>query len=239
VQSNEASTGQARAASGIVGELMPCRGKKPFMLTMRTGFQLLDVEDLVALLHDAEEDDERIRAALNHRAFHTYTGWLDGQLVGAAVVQWRPGRHSEIVYIAVEEDKRGSGYGRQILEHVKAELPRHGRRLLVGTASSSIDNIAFYQRCGFRITAVKRDHFAYIDPEVTEFNIPVRDMIVFSYEQVEGLPDQDAALDIVNLTALDEESFLLIPASTRATSRNNAVLRAARSLRARLGGRSR
>jgi hypothetical protein len=29
---------------------------------------------------------------------------------------------------------------------------------------------------------VKRDHFSYVDPGVTEFGIPLKDMIVFSYE---------------------------------------------------------
>jgi chromate reductase, NAD(P)H dehydrogenase (quinone) len=200
------------------------------MLTMRTGVQPSDLEDLVAILHDAEEDDERTRAVLTNRSYQTYTGWLDGQLVGAAVVDWRPGLDSEILYIAVDENQRGQGHGRQILEHVTAELPRHGQRLIVGTANSSLDNIAFYQRCGFRMDAVKRDYFGYVEPEVTEFDIPLRDMIVFSYELTEHLPGQLPDADAVDLEALDEVSFLLVPGSTRLASRNNAVLRAVRSL---------
>ena len=200
------------------------------MLTMRIGVQPPDLEDLIALLHDAEEDDQRTRAALTNRAYQTYTGWLDGRLVGAAIVDWRPGLDSEILYIAVHEDQRGSGYGRQILEHVTAELPRHGQRLIVGTANSSLDNIAFYQRCGFRMSAVKRDYFSYIDPGVTEFNIPLRDMIIFSYEPTEQPPGQPAKTEEGDRSALDVVNFLLIPGSTRSASRNTAVLRAARSL---------
>ncbi len=200
------------------------------MLTMRTGVQPPGVEQLIEILHDAEEGDERTRAALTNNAFQTYTGWFDGHVVGAAVVDWRPGADSEILYIAVDEDKRSGGYGRQILEHIKAELPRHGRRLIVGTANSSLDNIAFYQRCGFRMYAVKRDYFAYIDPEVRERNIPLRDMIVFSYETTEHEPGRLRATEEVDVSALDAVKFLLIPGSTRSASRNSAVLRAARSL---------
>lgn len=206
------------------------------MVTVRTGVQPDDLDQLVALLHDAEEDDERTRAALTNSAYETYTGWLEGHLVGGAVVDWRAGADSEILYIAVAEDHRGHGHGRRILEHVTAELPRHGRRLIVGTANSSLDNIAFYQRCGFRMSAVKRDHFSYVDPEVIEFDIPMRDMIVFSYEADEpdawepGEAREHPEITDADLAALEDVSFLLVPGSTRAASKNNAVLRAARSL---------
>jgi ribosomal protein S18 acetylase RimI-like enzyme len=141
-----------------------------------------EAEELIAVLRDAEEDDDLIRAALRDPTNQAYAAWKDQCLVGAAVVRWIPGLSSEILYIAVVEEQRGQGHGRAILRHVIAELPAHGRRLMVGTANSSLDNIAFYQRCGFRLKAVKRDHFAYVRPQVSEFGIVMRDMIVFSYE---------------------------------------------------------
>lgn len=146
-------------------------------------------EDLVAVLRDAEEGDELIRAALRDPANEAFAAWNDGHLVGAAVVQWRPGLASELLYIAVVAERRGNGDGRTILSHLIDELPRHGRRLVVGTSNSSLDNIAFYQRCGFRMDAVKRDHFDYVQPPVIEHGITMRDMIVFAYELPEQ-PDQ-------------------------------------------------
>jgi ribosomal protein S18 acetylase RimI-like enzyme len=63
------------------------------------------------------------------------------------------------------------------------ESPRHGgRSLLVGTANSSLDNIAFYQKCGFRMYEIRRDYFAYIQPPVLEYGILLRDMLVFRYD---------------------------------------------------------
>src|SRR5258707_12064258 len=133
-------------------------------------------DELVAILHDAEGDDERIRAALRDPTCQAYTARVADELVGAAVVRWDPPDASELLYLAVAPHARGMGYGRQILAVIQAELPGHGRMLLVGTANSSLDNIAFYQKCGFPMSAVKRDFFDYIDPPIQENGIVMRDM---------------------------------------------------------------
>jgi ribosomal protein S18 acetylase RimI-like enzyme len=137
-------------------------------------------EELVPILHDAEEDDERIRAALRDPACRAYAALDGGEPIGAAVVRWA--EPSEILYIAVAPAVRGKGHGQRLVAALVAELPAHGRTLLVGTANCSLDNIAFYQKCGFRMFAVKRDYFAYIQPPMREYGIPMRDMIVFSYD---------------------------------------------------------
>lgn len=141
-----------------------------------------EAERLVPILHDAEEDDERIRAAMDEPACRSYAALVDGEPVGAAVVRWADGESGEIVYVAVRAGDRGKGYGRQIIAALQDELPAHGRTLLVGTANSALDNIAFYQKCGFRMHAVKPDYFAYIQPPIAEHGIVMRDMIVFRYD---------------------------------------------------------
>jgi hypothetical protein len=52
----------------------------------------------------------------------------------------------------------------------------------VGTSSTSLGNIAFYQKCGFRVTAVRPDYFWYHAEPLVEHGIPVRDMLVFTHE---------------------------------------------------------
>jgi len=141
-----------------------------------------DAEKLVPILHDAEEDDERIRAALREPTCQAYAGMLDDEPVGAAVVHWADREPSEILYLAVAAARRGTGIGRQIVAAVQDELPAHGRALLVGTANCALDNIAFYQKCGFRMHSVKRDYFDYIQPPLREHGIVMRDMIVFGYD---------------------------------------------------------
>ncbi len=138
---------------------------------------------LLPMLLDAEEGEERIRAVLLDPACTAYASWLDGQLVGAAVVRWEEQDPSEILYIEVAEALRGRGYGKQIIQALQDELLRHGgRSLLVGTANAALENIAFYQKCGFRMYEIRRDYFDYIQPPVLEHGIPLRDMLVLRYD---------------------------------------------------------
>ena len=138
---------------------------------------------LLPILSDAEEGEERIRATLLHPTCTAYASWLDGQLVGAAVVRWEEDEPSEIVYIAVAPDLRGRGYGKQIIQGLQEELRRRcGRALLVGAANAALENIAFYQKCGFRMFEIRHDYFAYIQPPIAEHGIVLRDMLVLRYD---------------------------------------------------------
>jgi ribosomal protein S18 acetylase RimI-like enzyme len=138
---------------------------------------------LLPLLLDADEDEGRIRAALLDPACTAFASWLDDQLVGAAVVRWEERDPSEILYIEVAADWRGHGYGTQFVRALQDELPRRGgRSLLVGTANAALENIAFYQKCGFRMYEIRQDYFAYIQPPVMEHAIQLRDMLVLRYD---------------------------------------------------------
>ncbi|HEY0754865.1 MAG TPA: GNAT family N-acetyltransferase [Ktedonobacteraceae bacterium] len=140
---------------------------------------------LLPVLVDAEEVEERIRAALLDPACIAYASWSDDQFAGAAVVRWAQNETSEILYIAVVAALRGHGYGKQFIYALQEELRQRGEHtLLVGTANASLANIAFYQKCGFRMFAIKRDYFAYIQPPLAENGIVLRDMIVFRYDLV-------------------------------------------------------
>lgn len=138
---------------------------------------------LLPILADAEEGEERIRATFLDPDCVAYASWLENELVGAAVVRWEENGSGEIVYIAVAPSRRGHGYGKQIISFLQEELrQRAGQALLVGTANASLENIAFYQKCGFRMFEVRRDFFAYIQPPISEHGIVLRDMLVLRYE---------------------------------------------------------
>ena len=105
-------------------------------------------------------------------------------LVGAATMRWRDDP-SELVELAVGVAHQGHGVGRRIVEWLVAEGRRRERRAIeVGTSSTSLGNIAFYQKCGFRPSAVRRDYFWYYRGEQRENGIPIRDMLVFRYDFV-------------------------------------------------------
>jgi len=138
---------------------------------------------LLPVLSDAEEGEERIRATLLDPTCTAYASWLDTQLAAAAVVRWKEEEPSEIIYIAVARDLRGHGYGKQVMHFFLEELRRRaGQVLQVGTANTALENIAFYQKCGFRLFEIRHDYFAYIQPPITENGMVLRDMIVLQYD---------------------------------------------------------
>lgn len=140
-----------------------------------------EAENLLAILHAADESDERILARLTSDLYTSYAARERGELVGAAVVRWQV-EESEIEYIAVAEQMRGRSYGKAIIAALLEEgRQRQVRAMLVGTADAALDNIAFYLKCGFRMDCVRRDYFSYIQPAIFENGIPLRDMLVLRY----------------------------------------------------------
>jgi len=138
---------------------------------------------LLPILSDAEEGEERIRATLLDPTCTAYATCFDGELVGAAVVRWAQEQASEIIYLAVAPPLRGRGYGKQIMRFLQEELcRRRGHSLLVGTANTAFENMAFYQKCGFRMFTIRRDYFTYIQPPIFEHGIVLRDMVVLRYD---------------------------------------------------------
>jgi ribosomal protein S18 acetylase RimI-like enzyme len=111
------------------------------------------------------------------RCFVGRTG--DGRTVGVYVlIETRP-RTAELVNIAVAEEDQGKGIGTRLVAHAIESARSSGYRTLeVGTGNSSTSQLAFYQKCGFRITGIDTDFFVlhYPDP-IYENGIQCRDMI--------------------------------------------------------------
>ncbi len=136
---------------------------------------------MLPLLSEADEDDERIRAEMGAPSRSTYRAFVGDTLVGAATMHWRADE-SELVYLVVAPGRRGQGHGSAIVAELLARARARGTgSVIVGTANSSLDNIAFYQRCGFRMDHVRPDYFAYIDPPIIEKGMTMRDMLVFRH----------------------------------------------------------
>jgi GNAT superfamily N-acetyltransferase len=146
---------------------------------------LAEIETLVALLEDALSSETMRRAMLADTSLTSYAAYRDGAIVGAVVVRWD--EESEIELLAVKAARRGQGIGRAIVAEVMEESRRRGvLRLLVGTGNFSLDNIVFYQKCGFRLSHIRRGWFDAIDPPEFWQEIKLRDMIVFDYDLTEA-----------------------------------------------------
>lgn len=139
-----------------------------------------DVDLLSVILREADEDQSRIRRVLTDDRHTGYLAVSGGHSVGAAVVRWQQAE-SEIEYIAVVPGRRCQGLGRALVNALLAEARRWGVPLLsVGTDNTSLDNVAFYQKCGFRMDSVRRDYFKYLSPPVVVDGVAMRDMVVLS-----------------------------------------------------------
>lgn len=144
-----------------------------------------EVESLFQLLLLAEGSVSALRWSLNNLSDTVYRVEDDGQLVGAATMRWSS-EPCEIIELAVEANLQGKGFGRQLIRSLIVEARRRGKqRMLVGTGNSSMGNIVFYQKCGFRMDHVRRDYFWYHQEPEIENGILLRDMLVFSYDLAE------------------------------------------------------
>ena len=86
---------------------------------------------------------------------------------------------AEIMNISIAEKFQGQGHGKAlVLDAIEIARSNKIHTLHVGTGNSSIAQMGFYQRCGFRITGIDFDFFTknYAE-EIIENGIICRDLI--------------------------------------------------------------
>lgn len=150
-----------------------------------------DVESLIPLLVLAEPSERALRWSLRNLSDTAYRLDIGGAAAGAASVRWDD-EPAEIVELAIAEAWQGHGLGRRMIDWIIVEAARRKRRALeVGTRNASLGNIAFYQRCGFRMHHVRQDYFTYYAEPVYENGIEVLDLLVFRYELGRGAMHPD------------------------------------------------
>jgi GNAT superfamily N-acetyltransferase len=141
-----------------------------------------ETEQLIPLLLEAEKSERALRWGLAHLVDTVYRMDDRGALVGVATMQWHDDS-GEIMELAIAPEHQRQGLGRQLVSWLADEARRRGKcRMLVGTANSSIGNIIFYQKCGFRMAHVRQDYFWYYNPPIYENGIRVQDMLVFQFD---------------------------------------------------------
>lgn len=105
----------------------------------------------------------------------------DGAVRGLTLVVHGADGSVELKAVAVARELHGRGVGRRMLGLVLSELRNAGvRRVTVGTASSGIGQLAFYQKTGFRLRRIERDFFTTASgypPGIEENGIALRDMV--------------------------------------------------------------
>ncbi|WP_404349298.1 GNAT family N-acetyltransferase [Sutcliffiella horikoshii] len=89
----------------------------------------------------------------------------------------------ELKNIALDPQFRGLGLGKQVINLAFEIFREQGfRKMIVGTANSSIANLAFYQKAGFRMAEIRKDFFLRYPEPIFEDGIQAVDMVVFERE---------------------------------------------------------
>ncbi|WP_312108493.1 GNAT family N-acetyltransferase [Brevibacillus reuszeri] len=113
-----------------------------------------------------------------------YVAAKENELVGVYVlIQTRPDT-IELVNVAVDEGHQGQGIGKKLVLHAIEVAKASGYKTIeVGTGNSSLDQLALYQKCGFRMTWIDKDFFIrhYNEP-IFENGIQLFDMVRLSQD---------------------------------------------------------
>lgn len=138
------------------------------------------IKDLLNVLEGSDEDLKKIKNTLLNNNNTIYNIFLNKyNKIGSLVINWNT---CEILYISIIKCFRSKGYGKKTIDLIIEKARKSNKEyIIVGTGNSSLDNIVFYQKCGFRFDSIRKNYFSYIIPPIKEFNIELKDMIVFKY----------------------------------------------------------
>lgn len=134
------------------------------------------------LLYLADPSIESVKECIDRG--DCYIAYKDNELVGAYIlIKTRPST-LELVNIAVSEEYQGYGIGKKLLySAIDIAKKSNAKTLEVGTGNSSISQLAFYQRRGFRIVGIDRDFFKkHYKEKIVENGIECIDMIRLSID---------------------------------------------------------
>lgn len=131
------------------------------------------------LLFLADPSDASINTYLERSII--YGAFNEKQIVGVILLLPTTPFCIEIINIAVDEAWQGKGIGKKLIEKgIQISKESGYKRLEVGTGNSSINQIYFYQKNGFRPFEIHENYFAkYYDDKIVENGIQCRDMIRF------------------------------------------------------------
>ncbi len=140
---------------------------------------------LRALFEEAEDSTAQLDAYID--AGVVLVAWSGKDLVGhlQLVATVAPGE-VELKNMAVRPGLRGRGIGRTLVDAAVSRSRADGAtRMVVATAAADTGNLRFYQRCGFRFSAVELDAFTpetgYPD-DMDIDGIPLRDRVRLAQE---------------------------------------------------------
>lgn len=120
--------------------------------------------------------------------FHPLSVWEEEVLLGI-VFYWEWDNYRYIEYLAVSHDLRGSGYGFQIIKHIRDS--QHTVILEIDPLENelSVRRLQFYERAGFTLTPYRFMHLPYRLDGVSQ------ELLILSYP---AMITKDQHIDFLN-----------------------------------------
>lgn len=118
------------------------------------------------LLLEADPSEKSIMKYLEQS--DVYVALENDNIIGVYVLTEIAPRKVELMNIAVAQSHQGKGIGKVLVRHAIENAKTRGMDSIeLGTGNSSIQQLAFYQKCGFRMQEIIHDHF------VTSYDEPI------------------------------------------------------------------
>lgn len=131
------------------------------------------------LLLEADPDELAIARYRDH--CHGFVARRGGEVLSACLLQPGESGRWELMNIATVPEAQGQGAGSKLLRCVIEQARNAGAlELFLGTGTFGYQ-LAFYQRAGFRVVALERDHFlTHYDEPIFEAGIQLKDRLILS-----------------------------------------------------------
>ena len=113
-----------------------------------------------------------------------YGAYINGTIIGIYILLKTRPFTLELMNISIDESYQGKGIGKQLIFNAIEEARRlKAKTLEVGTGNSSINQLALYQKCGFKINCIDKGYFKkYYEEPIYENGIQCTDMIRLSMD---------------------------------------------------------
>ncbi|TDL80155.1 GNAT family N-acetyltransferase [Peribacillus frigoritolerans] len=144
----------------IVIKKLPCKSEAP-----------------MDLLLEADPSEEKINDYLKNG--NIYLAEHEKKTVGVLVLMQIGNSSMEIMNLAVNDHFRGKGIAKKLIAHAKQVCADQNiENLEIGTGNSSLDQLALYQKCGFRMRIVIENYFIdHYEEPIYENGIQCMDMV--------------------------------------------------------------
>ena len=128
------------------------------------------------LLLEADPSIDRIEQYLTDSL--CYTATIQNEVVGVCVLKHIDRNRYELFNIAVTPKNQKKGIGSQLLRYALEHLKeRNVKSVELGTGTFGYQ-LTFYQRFGFRVNSIHKDHFIdNYDEPIFENGIQLKDML--------------------------------------------------------------